>query len=100
MDQWKTIEPELGCGYPRALDVLPTGAVWTADGNGEVCVYQDGTWRREETPTSQALNQIHMLVTNEGWAVGSGGTILHREDGLWVNEGLADEQLSHHDHGG
>jgi photosystem II stability/assembly factor-like uncharacterized protein len=42
-----------------------------------------GQWLAVSSPTDQALLDINMLNANEGWAVGTGGTILHYKNGTW-----------------
>jgi len=38
-------------------------------------------WARQTTNTGQGLRSIAMTSVNEGWAVGSGGTVLHTTNG-------------------
>lgn len=53
---------------------------------------RDGScvWRRQQTPTSQALRAVSFVGSQHGWAVGAGGTILATDNGgaTWTQQSL------------
>ncbi len=65
---------------------------WAVDStDGALLHYSDGKWQKldkslrptREYGRSSDLNDIYMLPTGEGWAVGAEGWILHYIDGKW-----------------
>jgi photosystem II stability/assembly factor-like uncharacterized protein len=42
-----------------------------------------GTWEIFTSPTEEDLSGISMLSSNDGWAVGNNGTILHWNGNIW-----------------
>jgi hypothetical protein len=64
---------------------------------GEVWVYEtdsvgrrflhgiNGTWRSVDVPKAAVISAIAMVSTDEGWAVGEGGAILHFSGGRWAD---------------
>ncbi|MGP3791516.1 WD40/YVTN/BNR-like repeat-containing protein [Pseudomonas sp. B392_1p] len=59
------------------------GGRWVAVGRrGHVLYSDDGVaWQQAEVPVSVDLVAVHFPTTDDGWAVGHGGVILHSADG-------------------
>jgi len=45
-----------------------------------------GAWNRVESPTGATLRAVTFPTSDEGWAVGDGGVILHYSGGRWTVE--------------
>jgi hypothetical protein len=46
--------------------------------------YTNGQWTQVQGPGTDNLNGVFMLSANEGWAVGSGGVVMHYQNGAWI----------------
>jgi photosystem II stability/assembly factor-like uncharacterized protein len=77
-----------------AVGVLPrpTGPSGSGDAtkpdNAIILRYQAGTWEEQArfagpVNTSTSFNDIAMVSANEGWAMGTGGLIVHYAQGTW-----------------
>lgn len=69
---------------------------WAAVGGSSqaVIVEHDGTWK-DVSPTEETHPLLGVrLAANDGWAVGSAGTVLHRTSAGWVDEPLGFELSS------
>ena len=78
-----------------AVGVLPRpergsgGGDATRPDNALVLRYHDGTWEEQArfpgpVDTFTGFNGIAMVSASEGWAVGTGGLIVHYSHGVWT----------------
>jgi MYXO-CTERM domain-containing protein len=67
--------------YYFDVDTLGSGAILIVDGLGNHRRYSGGTW---SAVPGAGLRGLDMISSNEGWGVGSGGTILHYANGAWT----------------
>jgi len=49
--------------------------------SGTILHYDSNNWHKVESPTSEGLCSVYFLSPYKGWAVGSGGIILHYYNG-------------------
>jgi photosystem II stability/assembly factor-like uncharacterized protein len=56
---------------------------------GPVAGFSQGTWTRENIPTTQFLRSVCFTDSLYGWVAGDSGTILHTTDGgnTWISQG-------------
>ena len=61
---------------------------WTGGLVGQIRTFDGTTWTRQTTPTSFTLTGITFADANNGWAIGSGGHIVHSTNGgaTWTEQ--------------
>ncbi len=63
-------------GSISRLFFLNNGEIWGAGLNGLIIHFNRKHWEKVDSPTGENLHDIFMTSNNEGWIVGSKGTIL------------------------
>ncbi len=72
----------------NAVHVIATtggaGNIGFAVGNsGQILRYNGSTWATVSSPTTQNLNSVYVVSTNEAWAAGNSGVILKWNGNTW-----------------
>ncbi len=70
---------------------------WAVGGAGTIMHYNNGLWKVVTPVPHIDLYGLAMIASNEGWAVGSGGSagnILHYQDGQWQVARAPDPQAA------
>ncbi len=83
-ENWEKVFPEEAeILFDPVIDMVSTIEGWIIGSNGYILHYQDGQWKKVDSPTDNDLLSISMVSAEEGWAVGRNGTILHYQNGVW-----------------
>lgn len=75
----------LTAGDLHDIQMINQNAGWAVGKDGLILKYENGEWKKFNSPTQNELNNISMLDENFGWAVGEKGTILKFENNQWHN---------------
>ncbi|MCX7874595.1 MAG: protein kinase [Melioribacteraceae bacterium] len=65
------------------IQMLNENLGWAVGKQGLILKYENGNWKKYNSPTNDELNKISMLDENFGWIVGDKGTILKFENNQW-----------------
>jgi photosystem II stability/assembly factor-like uncharacterized protein len=60
------------------------GKCYAVGDSGAILLYDYGTWKQKQSPTTRILRRVAMESNTEGWAVGDGGTILRCFKDSWT----------------
>lgn len=75
-------------GNLKSVCMLSSSDVWAVggySGQSSIILHWNGSnWSQVQNPTpTKALEDIQMLSSNDGWAVGDSGTIIHWDGNKW-----------------
>lgn len=98
--QWTRVAWSI-VGSLNGVAAFPSGDVWVvgednvpAGSPGLVVHLRQGVPIKEDRPTPSLLEDIAMVSSGEGWAVGGGAATVHYHDGVWTREGLTIHQFA------
>jgi photosystem II stability/assembly factor-like uncharacterized protein len=86
--QWQIVQSPDAAVNLQAVAMVSASEGWAmgvdpASNHGVIYHYLNGQWTAVVSPTTQGMARIVMLSPDEGWAAGTGGTILHYAHGTW-----------------
>jgi len=83
--KWQSNYFDAQLGYPQlnAMFFIDSTMGWAVGYGGDILRYQNGTWTKEQSPTTNTLYSVWFTDPANGWAVGDNGTILHYAGGQW-----------------
>ncbi len=71
-------------GDNRHIKMVSVNEGWiTTIGEATLYHYNGSQWQAVDSPAKQGLSSIDMISSNDGWAVGAGGTIMHYAGSSW-----------------
>ena len=75
--------PAFGPGPMKDVDMLSSNQVW-AVGLQAAFYWNGSTWTQQSSP-GNFMDAVSMVSPTDGWAVGSGGDIVHFDGTSWTN---------------
>lgn len=78
--RWQKHSADSLLNHISKLTLTPGKTIWGIGNKGLVIRFVNGSWKKENVPASEDLQDIQMLSESEGWITGNNGLILHYTD--------------------